>query len=124
MSLVRTLVLRYNGTHIQKFLSSLNHRQIHTYTNWKIVIYMTFQKQLTLWYISHIIKGDYMTKFKLIAYEKENGEIPVEEFLDSINPKMRAKIFGLLSILQEKEILIAKNRRKDFIERWMKDENI
>lgn len=23
-----------------------------------------------------------------------------------------------------KEILIAKNRRKDFIERWMKDENI
>lgn len=65
-----------------------------------------------------------MTKFKLIAYEKENGEIPVEEFLDSINPKMRAKIFGLLSILQEKEILIAKNRRKDFIERWMKDENI
>lgn len=121
-----------------------------------------------------------MTKFKLIAYEKENGEIPVEEFLDSINPKMRAKIFGLLSILQEKgnmlrepyskhledgifelrcklgnditrvlyffyyeekiiltngfvkksqktpkkEILIAKNRRKDFIERWMKNENI
>lgn len=92
MSLVRTFVLRYNGTHIQKFLSSLNHRQIHTYTNRKIVIYMTFQKQLTLWYISHIIKGDYMTKFKLIAYEKE--------------------------------ILIAKNRRKDFIERWMKDENI
>lgn len=43
-----------------------------------------------------------MTKFKLIAYEKENGEVPVEEFLDSINPKMRAKIFGLLGILQEK----------------------
>ena len=84
MSLVRTFVLRYNGIHIQKFLSSLKHRQIHTYTNRKIVIYMTFQKQLTLWYISHIIKGDYMTKFKLIAYEKE--------------------------------ILIAKNRRKDFID--------
>ena len=43
-----------------------------------------------------------MTEFKLIAYEKENGEVPVEEFLDSINPKMRAKIFGLLGILQEK----------------------
>ena len=121
-----------------------------------------------------------MTRFNLIAYEKENGEIPVEEFLDSVNPKMRAKIFGLLSILQEKgnmlrepyskhledgifelrcklgnditrilyffyyeekiiltngfvkksqktpkkEIQIAKDRRKDFIERWMKDENI
>ena len=43
----------------------------------------------------NIYKGDYMTEFKLIAYEKENGEVPVEEFLDSVNPKMRAKIFGL-----------------------------
>ena len=43
-----------------------------------------------------------MTEFKLIAYENENGEVPVEEFLDSVNPKMRAKIFGLLGILQEK----------------------
>ena len=43
-----------------------------------------------------------MTEFELIAYEKENGEVPVEEFLDSVNPKMRAKIFGLLGILQEK----------------------
>ena len=41
-----------------------------------------------------------MTEFKLIAYEKENGEVPVEE------------------------IQIAKDRRKDFIERVMKDENI
>lgn len=91
----------------------------------------------------NIYKGDYMTEFKLIAYEKENGEVPVEQFLDSVNPKMRAKIFGLLGILQEKgniiltngfvkktqktpkeEIRIAKDRRKDFIERVMKDENI
>ena len=120
----------------------------------------------------NIYKGDYMTEFKLIAYEKENGKVPVEEFLDSVNPKMRAKIFGLLGILQEKgnmlrepyskhlddgifelrckfgsditrvlyfltngfvkktqktpkeEIQIAKDRRKDFIERVMKDENI
>ena len=90
-----------------------------------------------------IIIQDYMTEFKLIAYEKENGEVPVEQFLDSVNPKMRAKIFGLLGILQEKgniiltngfvkktqktpkeEIQIAKDRRKDFIERVMKDENI
>ena len=50
----------------------------------------------------NIYKGDYMTEFELIAYEKGNGEVPVEEFLDSVNPKMRAKIFGLLGILQEK----------------------
>lgn len=121
-----------------------------------------------------------MPDFKVIVYEKENGEVPVEEFLDSINPKMRAKIYGMLAILQEKgnllrepyskhlddgifelrckfgsditrilyffyyegkiiltngfikkiqetpkeEILIAKKRRKDFIERLMNGENI
>lgn len=43
----------------------------------------------------NIYKGNYMTEFKLIAYKKENGEVPVEEFLDSVNPKMRAKIFEL-----------------------------
>ena len=125
-------------------------------------------------------KGDCMADFKLIAYEKENGEVPVEEFLNSVNPKMRAKIYGLMSILQEKgnmlrepyskhledgifelrckfgsditrvlyffyyegkiimtngfvkktqktpkeEIQIAKDRRKDFIERMMRDEDI
>ena len=121
-----------------------------------------------------------MTEFKLIAYEKKNGEVPVEEFLDSVNPKMRAKIFGLLGILQEKgnmlkepyskhlddgiyelrckfgsdvtrvlyffyydgkivmtngfvkktqkapkkEIKLAKERRKDFMERMMRNEHI
>ena len=43
-----------------------------------------------------------MTDFELIAYEKENGEVPVEEFLNSVHPKMRAKIYGLMGILQEK----------------------
>ncbi len=121
-----------------------------------------------------------MSEFKVIAYEKENGEIPIEDFLNSVSPKMRAKIFGLLVILQEKgnmmrepyskhldegifelrcifgsditrilyffyyegtivltngfvkktqkiprdEIQIAKDRRKDFIERVMNNENI
>lgn len=121
-----------------------------------------------------------MAIFQLIAYEKINGEVPVEEFLDSINPKMRAKIYGLMEILQEKgnmlrepyskhlddgiyelrckfgsdvtrvlyffyydgkivmtngfvkktqktpkkEIKLAKDRRKDFIERMTRDENI
>lgn len=121
-----------------------------------------------------------MSEFKVEAYEKENGEVPVEEFLDSVSPKMRAKIFGLIGILQEKgnmlrepyskhlddgifelrckfgnditrvlyffyyekrivltngfvkktqktpkeEIKIAKDRRKDFIERVIRNENI
>ena len=43
-----------------------------------------------------------MTKFTVIAYEKENGECPVEDFINSLDVKMRAKTYGLLKILQEK----------------------
>ena len=39
----------------------------------------------------------------MTSFEKINGEVLVEEFLDSINPKMRAKIYSLVEILQEKE---------------------
>lgn len=59
-----------------------------------------------------------MTKFEVIAYETENGDNPVEKFLDKLNPKMRAKIFGMLVILQEKQL--AKVRRADYMERMKK----
>ena len=59
-----------------------------------------------------------MTKFEVIAYETENGDNPVEKFLDKLNPKMRAKIFGMLAILQEKQL--AKARRADYMERMKK----
>ena len=36
------------------------------------------------------------------AYEKEDGESPVEDFINALDVKMRAKMYGLLSILQEK----------------------
>ena len=48
-----------------------------------------------------------MTKFEVIAYETENGDNPVEKFLDKLNPKMRAKIFGMLVILQEKQLFLS-----------------
>ena len=173
---------RFKGKEISHFLAGkvlyytlttcFFEKQLGIYFKWiiDIMVYMPY----------NIYKGDYMTEFKLIAYEKENGEVPVEEFLDSVNPTMRAKIFGLLGILQEKgnmlrepyskhlddgifelrckfgsditrvlyffyyegkiiltngfvkktqktpkeEIQIAKDRRKDFIERVMKHENI
>ncbi len=44
--------------------------------------------------------------FTVIAYEKENGEIPVEEFINSLDIKMRAKVYGMLSILQDKGNLL------------------
>ena len=45
-----------------------------------------------------------MTKFKVIFYEKENGDCPIEEFMNSLDIKMRAKMIGLLELLEEKGI--------------------
>lgn len=47
-------------------------------------------------------KGESMEGFQVIAYETENGEIPVEAFINGLAPKMRAKLYGLLVILQER----------------------
>lgn len=47
-----------------------------------------------------------MKKFEVIFYENDNGECPVEEFLSTLNIKMRAKIVGLLDILEEKGNLL------------------
>ena len=41
-------------------------------------------------------------QFKVLFYEKENGEIPVEKFISSLNSKMRAKTVGMLELLEEK----------------------
>lgn len=43
-----------------------------------------------------------MKKFSIEFYEKDNGDIPVENFLNSMDTKMRVKTVGLLQILQEK----------------------
>ena len=51
-------------------------------------------------------KGRFMDKFTIEFYEKENGDIPVEEFLLSLNVKMRAKLVGIMKILQEKGNLL------------------
>ena len=40
--------------------------------------------------------------FEIIFYEKSDDDKPVEDFLDSLEPKMRAKLVGILQILQEK----------------------
>ena len=41
-------------------------------------------------------------RFTIEFYERENGDIPAEEFLLSLDKKMRAKILGIMGILQEK----------------------
>ena len=47
-----------------------------------------------------------MNKFEVIFYEKENGDAPVEIFLDGLDKKMRAKALGLIKVLQEKGYLV------------------
>lgn len=41
-----------------------------------------------------------MYNFKVEFYESENGKIPVEEFLNSLPKKLRAKSLGTIEILQ------------------------
>lgn len=55
-------------------------------------------------YITYNKKGydDIMISYEVLFYEKENGECPVEEFLSSLDIKMRVKMIGLLEILEEK----------------------
>lgn len=45
--------------------------------------------------------GEDMTKFEVVFYEKVNGECPVEEFMSSLDMKMRSKMVGMLELLEE-----------------------
>ena len=60
--------------------------------------------RLTIWHIYHIlnVKEEYITEFEVVFYEKRNGDCPVEEFLLSLDVKMKAKMVGLLELLEEK----------------------
>ncbi len=40
-------------------------------------------------------------KLKVVFYEMTNGEVPVENFMQSLNIKMKAKLTGLIEILSE-----------------------
>lgn len=47
-----------------------------------------------------------MSQFTVEFYEDTDGDKPVEEFLLSLDVKMRAKLLGILEILQEKGNLL------------------
>ena len=65
----------------------------------------------TICVLPHIIIIGYITyplrvrralqEFEIVFYESENGEKPVEIFLDSLNPKMRAKMLRSILIIKE-----------------------
>ena len=41
-------------------------------------------------------------KFEVEFYETESGKVPIEEFLEKLDDKLRAKTVGLMEILEEK----------------------
>ena len=47
------------------------------------------------------ILGGAMSEFKMIFYEKEDGTMPVQDFLDSLDFKMRAKMLGTIEMLRK-----------------------
>ncbi len=42
-----------------------------------------------------------MANFEVLFYEKENGDVPVQDFLFSLNNKMRAKMVRAIKLLEE-----------------------
>ena len=42
-----------------------------------------------------------MKDFELVAYTKENGDVPVKDFIEEQRPKMKAKILRELDLLEE-----------------------
>jgi len=43
-----------------------------------------------------------MDKFEVEFYTKDNGEKPAKEFILSLDIKMRAKVLGIIKVLEEK----------------------
>ena len=43
-----------------------------------------------------------MDKFEVEFYTKDNGEKPAKDFILSLDTKMKAKVLGLINILEEK----------------------
>lgn len=42
-----------------------------------------------------------MANYQVIFFEKENGTVPAEEFIDTLDNKMAAKVFRLLMMIAE-----------------------
>ena len=43
-----------------------------------------------------------MSEFEIIFYEKEDGTMPAQDFLDSLDDKMRAKMISTVDMLKNK----------------------
>ena len=68
-------------------------RKIKKFRKNRLTIFLFWN---TLW-----VRRGTCNVFDITFYERENGERPVEDFLDSLNAKMRAKAVRSLELLEE-----------------------
>ncbi len=54
-----------------------------------------------------------MVEYEIVFYEKENGECPIEEFLDSVDGKLAAKITSDMEILANAGPALREPRSKE-----------
>jgi len=62
---------------------------------------------LTIWHICHILNIENkleitMDKFEVEFYTKVNGDKPAKDFILGLDAKMRAKVLGIINVLEEK----------------------
>lgn len=52
-------------------------------------------------YITYIDRTDESENFEIVFYKKRGGQCPIQEFLDSLDVKMRAKALLMVALLRE-----------------------
>lgn len=62
---------------------------------------------MTIWHICHMLNVENkleitMDKFEVEFYTKDNGEKPAKDFILGLDVKMRAKVLGIIHVLEEK----------------------
>ncbi len=62
---------------------------------------------LIIWHMCHILNIERklkitMDKFEVEFYTKANGEKPAKDFILGLDVKMRAKVLGIINVLEEK----------------------
>ena len=73
---------------------------------WNLKFHFT-EEEIVFYLTEVIINDNMMTRrevikvFELEFYMKENGKIPVQDFLYSLNPKLRAKAFSDIELLKK-----------------------
>ncbi|GEM_PF-5647230 len=56
--------------------------------------------------------------YEIIFYEDSKGHCPIDDFLDTLLPKVRAKVMKWLQMLEKDEIEHSEKLRQDFLREY------